>query len=213
MSLAQPKARQKREISMMHVVSHRIWLKCIVYPLSYQKIPFNALVFTLRSKVDLIWMRAIRPVKAQSVQFSKNAKKLNTDLCQFFLFERKHCPCHNLEIKNGGHCTRFCGRAANVRTKCISSDFWKEWGNFDGRGKRALKNLFLQNLHRGSPWGRQTEQHRYCLHYAHSQHIESRLSKKQRQATIPIAFLFSELHFNNVTSDISLSRLPSCYAS
>ena len=47
--------------------------------------PFNALVFTLRSKVaDLIWTRAIRPVIAQSVQFSKIAKNLNIDLCPFF---------------------------------------------------------------------------------------------------------------------------------
>ena len=45
---------------------------------------FNAVVFTLRSKVYLIWTRAIRPVIAQSVQFSKIAKKLNIDLCQFF---------------------------------------------------------------------------------------------------------------------------------
>ena len=49
-----------------------------------RKVPFNAVVFTLRSKVDLIWTRAIRPVIAQSVQFSKIAKKLNIDLCQFF---------------------------------------------------------------------------------------------------------------------------------
>ena len=53
---------------------------------------FNAPVFTLRSKVELNWTRAIRPVIAQSVQFSKIAKKLNIDLCQFFLTERKHCP-------------------------------------------------------------------------------------------------------------------------
>ena len=46
--------------------------------------PFYATVFTLRSKVDLIWTRCIRPVKAQSVQFSKIAKKLNIDLCPFF---------------------------------------------------------------------------------------------------------------------------------
>ena len=46
---------------------------------------FNALVSTLRSKVaHLIWTRAIRPVIAQSVQFSKIAKNLNTDLCPFF---------------------------------------------------------------------------------------------------------------------------------
>ena len=49
-----------------------------------RKMPFNALVFTLRSKVELNWTRAIRHVIAQSVQFSKIAEKLNIDLCQFF---------------------------------------------------------------------------------------------------------------------------------
>ena len=49
-----------------------------------RKIPFNALVFTLRSKAELNWTPAFRPVMAQSVQFSKIAKKLNIDLCQFF---------------------------------------------------------------------------------------------------------------------------------
>ena len=50
-----------------------------------RKMLFNAaLVFTLRSKVELNWTRAIRHVIAQSVQFSKIAKKLNIDLCQFF---------------------------------------------------------------------------------------------------------------------------------
>ena len=48
------------------------------------KMPFNAVVFTLRSKVELNWTRAIRSVIAQSVQFGKIAKKLNIDLCQFF---------------------------------------------------------------------------------------------------------------------------------
>ena len=47
-----------------------------------RKMPFNALVFTLRYKVELNWTRVFRPVIAQSVQFSK--KKLNIDLCQFF---------------------------------------------------------------------------------------------------------------------------------
>ena len=49
-----------------------------------RKIPFNAVVFTLRSKVELYWTRAIRHLIVQSVQFSKIAKKLNIDLCQFF---------------------------------------------------------------------------------------------------------------------------------
>ena len=49
-----------------------------------RKMPFNALVFILPSKVDLNWTRAIRPVKAQSVQFKKIAKQMSIDLCQFF---------------------------------------------------------------------------------------------------------------------------------
>ena len=62
-------------------------------------------------------------------------------------------------------------------------------------------NKHKLNIHyRGSPWGSRTQQHAYCLRYAHSQHIESHLGKKQLQAKIPIAFLFSQLHFNNVTS-------------
>ena len=49
-----------------------------------RKMLFNALVFTLRSKVELNWTRAIRLVIAQSVQFNRIAKKLNIDLSQFF---------------------------------------------------------------------------------------------------------------------------------
>ena len=57
------------------------------------------------------------------------------------------------------------------------------------------------NIHdRGSPRGGRTQQHAYCLRYAHSQDIESHLSKKQQQAKIPIALLLSQLHFNNFTS-------------
>ena len=57
------------------------------------------------------------------------------------------------------------------------------------------------NIHyRGSPRGSRTQQHAYCLRYAHFQHIGSHLGKKQQQAKIPTAFLFSQLHFNNVTS-------------
>ena len=64
-----------------------------------------------------------------------------------------------------------------------------------------MSNHKLNIHYRGSPWGSGTQQHAYCLRYAHSQHIESHLGKKQPQAKIPIAFLFSQLHFNNVTSD------------
>ena len=54
-----------------------------------RKMSFNAFVFTLRSKVELNWTRAIRPVIAQSVQFSKIAKKLNVDLCQVLSHRKK----------------------------------------------------------------------------------------------------------------------------
>ena len=58
------------------------------------------------------------------------------------------------------------------------------------------------NIHyRGSLWGSRTQQHACCLRCAHSQRIKSRLGEKEPQAKIPIAFLFSQLHFNNVTSD------------
>ena len=57
------------------------------------------------------------------------------------------------------------------------------------------------NIHyRGSPRGSRTQQHTYCVRCAHSQHNESHLGKKQPQAKLSIAFLFSQLHFNNVSS-------------
>ena len=69
------------------------------------------------------------------------------------------------------------------------------------------------NIHyRGSPRGGRTQQHAYCLRYAHSQHIESQLGKKQQQAKIPIAFLFSQLHFNNITSHALFSAATLLYA-
>ena len=64
----------------------------LLIPLRTRKMPFNAPVFALRSKVELNRTRAIRPVIAQSVQFANIAKELNIDLRQFFLIERKYCP-------------------------------------------------------------------------------------------------------------------------
>ena len=58
---------------------------------------------------------------------------------------------------------------------------------------KVSKHKLIIN-YRGSPRGGRTQQHAYCLRYAHSQHIESFLDKKQQQAKIPIAFLFSQLH-------------------
>ena len=57
-----------------------------------RKMPFNAPVFTLRPKVELNWTRAIRPVIAQSLQFSKIAKKLNIGLCQYFAHRKEALP-------------------------------------------------------------------------------------------------------------------------
>ena len=62
-------------------------------------------------------------------------------------------------------------------------------------------NKHKLNMHyRGSPWGSRTQQHAYCLRYVHFHHIECHLGKKQPQAKIAIAFLFGQLHFNNVAS-------------
>ena len=62
-------------------------------------------------------------------------------------------------------------------------------------------NKHKLNIHyRGSPSGSRTQQHAYCSRYAHSHHIESHLDKKKPQVKIAIAFLFGQLHFNNVTS-------------
>ena len=66
--------------------------------------------------------------------------------------------------------------------------------------KIKVSKLKLNIHYRGSPRGSRTQQHAYCLRYAHSQHIESHLSKKQQQAKILIAFFFGQLHFNNITS-------------
>ena len=56
--------------------------------------PLNALVFIVHSKLDLICIGHMLfdlLLIAQSVQFSNIARKLNIDLCLFFLIERKHC--------------------------------------------------------------------------------------------------------------------------
>ena len=66
---------------------------------------------------------------------------------------------------------------------------------------KSKVNKHKLNMHyRGSPWGSRTQQHAYCLRYVHFHHIECHLGKKQPQAKIAIAFLFGQLHFNNVAS-------------
>ena len=59
-------------------------LNVLFIRLRTRKMPLNALVSTLRSKVDLIWARSMRHVIAQSVQFSRNAKKKEHRFMQIF---------------------------------------------------------------------------------------------------------------------------------
>ena len=63
--------------------------KVLFIHLRTTKMPFNSFVFTLRSKVELNWTVAIRPVIAQSVKFSKISKELNIDLCHFFSYRKE----------------------------------------------------------------------------------------------------------------------------
>ena len=143
---------------------------CLFYPFTYQKkMPFNALVFNL----------------------VKLPKKLNIDLCQFFfLIERKHCPYKNHEIKNGGHLTRFCDRAADFwertgasfKESCMWKGeesllkklirFYRIYIQIAHLGPCVIKKAFLNenqsknkfNIHyRGSPWGSRTQQHARVL--------------------------------------------------
>ena len=126
---AQFKTRQKGEIfSMMHVVSHRIWIKCIVYPLMYQKNAFFAPVFTLRSKVDLILTRAIGPIIAESAQFSKIVKKLNIDFCQFFSHWKEALFLLKSWNKIWGSPYSLLAELQKVHTTCFFYDFWERTG-------------------------------------------------------------------------------------
>ena len=96
--------------------------------------PFNAPVFTLRSKVELNWTRAIRPVIAQSVQFSKIAKKLNIDLGQFVSHRKEALSLLKSWNKKWGHRIRFCGRAAESAHQMHFLLFLREhWGETQNR--------------------------------------------------------------------------------
>ena len=56
--------------------------------LSTRKMPFNVIVFTLLSKVELNWTRAVRAVIAQSVQFSKIVDKLKNTFAPIFFLSK-----------------------------------------------------------------------------------------------------------------------------
>ena len=76
-----PKLDKKEEFfdDTCGLAQNLTWMYCLSTYLQ-EKCPF----FTLRSKVDLIWTFAVRPVIAQSVHFNKISKTQNIDLCQFF---------------------------------------------------------------------------------------------------------------------------------
>ena len=97
---------------------------------------FNAPVFTLRSKVELNLTRSIRPVIAQSVQFSKIAKKLNMDLCQFFSHQKEALSllkkgvtvlffAVELQKVRVGRVSKLnvCERGNKVFKKCVYTEF------------------------------------------------------------------------------------------
>ena len=84
--------------------------------------PFYATVFSLRSKVDLIWPRCIRPLKARSVQFSKIAKKLNIDLCPFFYHWKEGLFLLKSWNKKWGSPYSFL-RQGSMRRKCAPHAF------------------------------------------------------------------------------------------
>ena len=99
-----------------------------------RKMPFSALVFALRSKVELNWTRAIRSVIAQSVQFSKIAKKLNIDLCQFFSHRKEALSLLKSRNKKWVSAYSFCGRAAeSVHQMHFLRFLTEDWGEFQNR--------------------------------------------------------------------------------
>ena len=80
----------------------------------------------------------------------------------------------------------------SIRTQCDK----------DGTWMKIKVSEYKFNFHyRGSLWGGRTQQHTFCLPYAHSLHIESHIGRKHPIEIIPVALLFSQLHFNKVTSD------------
>ena len=96
-----------------------------------------------------------------------------------------------------------CGRGKKAFKKIVFTEFTSRYHSKDARWRwKKLKwvstslTCTIEVLHE------EVELSNTRIAYnAHSQHIESHLGKKQSQEKIPIAFLFSQLHFNDVTSD------------
>ena len=97
-----------------------------------------------------------------------------------------------------------CGRGEESIKKNVFTEFTSRYHSKDARWRWKKKSKWVSTsltctievLHE------EVDLSNTCTAYnVHSQHNESHLGKKQSQEKIPIAFLFSQLHFNNVTSD------------
>ena len=149
-----------------------------------------------RLKLDTLYLTHYSSI---CTNLSKIAKKLNIDLCQFFSHWKEALFLLKPWNKNGSHRTRFCSRAAeSVHQMHFLRVLREDWGEFQngmymegwggGGGAKVQYPLSRFSISRSNSATNS------ALHYAHSQHIESHLCKKQPQAKIPIAFLFNQLH-------------------
>ena len=119
---------------------------------------------------------------------------------------RAKCIFPDFSERTGASFKIECMRKREESIKKIR--FYRIYIEISHLGHNVIKKAFKwkskwisTNIHyRGSPWGSRTQQHAYCLRYAHSHHNESHLGKKQPQAKIATVFLFGQLHFNDVTS-------------
>ena len=124
--------------------------------------PFNALDFTLQSRLNLDTRHStsynlgpgkralgtrLDQLELNPYNLVKLPKKLNIDLCQFFFFfiERRHCSYKNHEIKTRGHRTGFGGRAEESARKLHFLRFLREeWGEFqNGSYVEGGRRLFF----------------------------------------------------------------------
>ena len=119
-----------------------------------EKCLFLPLFFTLRSKVGLILTRATGTIIAQSAQFSKIVKKLNIDSCQFFSHWKEALVLLKSWNKIWSSPYSFLRQSCRKYAPHAFSPIFERGSGASfrrhlcGRGKKVLKNPFLQNLHR-----------------------------------------------------------------
>ena len=97
-----------------------------------------------------------------------------------------------------------CGRGEESIKKNVFTEFISRYHSKDARWRWKKKSKWVSTSLTCTIEGphEEVELSNTCTAYnAHSQHIESQLGKKQSQEKIPVAFHFSQLNFNDVTSD------------